>query len=255
MSAGGAGGQPMSACGAGIAYCNDFEALAAGTRPGAPLSLSLGGGANLVVDAARSSSGGQRSVRIESAGAAATLTLGLRGLLPSTKKIAYARMMVWMENGPGPTGHWDVIGMVGPARGDNSVTWVSWFSFGGFGDASNKLLYFGNATDGGTADCSKSGAQQIPLGRWACVELAIDETQPAAYMVSVDGKAVPGAPVRATAAGSHCCCGSTNNNIWYVPDPLSVRFGWTHIHAQDRPVRLWIDDLAVAEKPIGCPKL
>ncbi len=236
------------------AYCNDFESWNKGTRPGAPFGSMVAGGSKLVIDEARFVSG-KKSVLFEaSVSGTDMLTLPLRTFLPDAKRIAYARMMVWLENTPGTSGHWDVIAMSGPAKDLGGATWVSTFSFGGFGDTSRKLLYYGTSPANGLADCSKSGAPAIPLGEWVCVEMGVDETSATPYTVKVKDVVVPGAAFKETTAASNCCCNSTNNNIWFLPDPLTVKFGWNQVHEQLKPIRLWIDDIAVSEKPIGCPK-
>ncbi len=225
-----------------------------GSRPGAPFNSTVSAGSKLAIDESRFVSG-KKSVLFEaSVPGTDMLTLALRTILPDPKKITYARMMVWLENTPGSSGHWDVIAMSGPAKDQAGATWVSTFSFGGFGDTGRKLLYYGTSTNNGLADCSKGGASAIPLGQWVCVEMGIDETSATPYTVKVKDVLVPGAAFKETTAASNCCCNSTNNNNWFLPDPLTVKFGWNQVHEQLKPIRLWIDDIAVSEKPIGCPR-
>jgi len=119
----------------------------------------------------------------------------------------------------------------------------------GMGGASNT----GGATStGGMANTGGAGGTNS--GGTSPMEMGVDETAATQYSIKVKDVLIQGAGFRENTAASNCCCGSNNNNAWYLPNPLTVKFGWNHVHEQLKPVRLWIDDIAVSEKPIGCPK-
>jgi hypothetical protein len=245
-TAGTGGARPPAAC--AHSFCDGFEN---GTTIPGHYSRNLSAGNTVVVDASKAHSGTQ-ALHIQAKSADAFLSLRLNSFISKTPRVSvYLRMMVWLTNPPGGTGHWDMMGIsgtVGPA--DDRL--LSAVTFGGFGDRA-KLLYVGTPRSGPLVDCSKSsGLQPIPPARWACVELKADAGSTPNYSVKVNGSEIPGFSFSANNAGSNCVGGV--GGTWFVPDASVARIGWRHVHAQDRPIEAWIDDVVVDTKPIGCPK-
>ncbi len=249
VAAGGMGGTPVNKCGT-LKYCNDFESETAGQRPAMPLSASSSKPGNSVtVDASKAFSGG-KSVRMESVGLSANISLsGLHNLREISDKVSYVRFMMFIDGGTDIGS--SVAELVGPAKiGDKNVS-IN-LSLRTAGTNGSRLVYWATGHDG-VEDCMKNGGPGFPTGKWACVELKIDEKSPQPYGYKLDGKEVFSFSERTSGAG----CGGEgkrqNNGVWYVPNALTARIGWMGIPENHRKVTMWVDDLAFDVKPIGCP--
>jgi len=228
-------------------YCNNFESIAVGERPLGFKTVSAGNKMSVAENKAFS---GKRSLYIEAASGTAMFTVFLGERFKNPKRVGYARMMVWMENLPGASGssHWNIMGMSGATKVATGNGGSAGISFGGpDGNPGNWFIYLG-----ANSDCTKRTQPPVlPLQQWVCVEQRVDESTTTNYGVSINGKEITALSLKWNATGASCVGGASN--IWNIPDVQSFGFGWNHYHAQNTPIKMWIDDVVVDEKPIGCP--
>ncbi len=225
-------------------YCNDFE-----NADGRPAGSTVASGNSMTVATDKAFSG-TKSLKIQASKGAARFTVDLSSKLKNPKKVAYVRMMIWMENvsGGAAPAHWNVVSMSG-----RTSLGTSHLGFGGDGDgreARSRWLYGGS----GGVDCSRaSRPQAIPMKKWACIEIKVNESDPSHYTAHVDGQELAGLSITQDLAGG-ICVQNGYKGIWHLPKPTSFSFGWEQWHTPARPVTFWIDDLVVDQVPIGCPK-
>ncbi len=230
------------------AYCNDFEDVSAGSQPS---GSNVSGGNTLAVATDKAFSG-TKSLKIRAVKDSARFSINLASKLKNPKKIAYARMMIWLDNTPiasaTDTGHWDLLGMSGRTDGGKDVT----ASVGGALNSKYSLgrwLYIG-----GGADCAKQGVPQaVPLKKWTCLEVKINEEDALSYSVNIDGKEMSHLSFGTDPPGD-VCVQDPFKGIWHLPKVQSFTFGWNQWHDQPQPVTMWIDDIVVDQVPIGCPQ-
>ncbi|MDX2024129.1 MAG: hypothetical protein SF187_28065 [Deltaproteobacteria bacterium] len=236
------------------AFAIDFENATVGQGP--PTPFTGGGPGKAVVDATRAWSG-SKSIKVTSSANSTMFNLNVAKYIATNKKTAYARFMLYMDNFPGTMagGHWDVIKMLGTMRGgDFNVN--GFLSFGGFADAQQKLHMFGDDTAGkGRQDCVKQAPMVFEPKKWVCVEMKVDEEDIVNYGISLDGKPIQQYSFLWDSAASNCVPEwNIMQGKWYLPEVNVMTFGFNHVHTQANPVTLWIDDIAVDKKPIGCPQ-
>jgi hypothetical protein len=115
------------------------------------------------------------------------------------------------------------------------------------------MQFFGDDTSGkGRSDCVKSAPLTMPLAQWNCIEFKIDENDLLQYGLSVNGKARMASSVDKPL---DACVAKWNvtGGVWYLPEIQYTKIGFRHVNTQTRSVTLWIDDVALSDKPIGCP--
>ncbi|MDX2023872.1 MAG: hypothetical protein SF187_26775 [Deltaproteobacteria bacterium] len=163
--------------------------------------------------------------------------------------------MLWMEGLPGNNGHWDLVAHHGKISGGGKDA-VGFVSVGGLGEGKYKLHHFGTPLAGGgtSQDCSVQKALDLPLGEWVCVEMDLSETEPFNYAVRINGRNLGVFQLMLDFVSAQC---TTNGNLfqdtWYLPAVTVTKFGFRHWHKMEKPVTLWIDDIAIDRKPVGCP--
>jgi hypothetical protein len=267
-SVGGAGGTGMggaSACGT-VPFCDSFETYAVGTNPrgmGADANWSIATGTDKVlVDDSRAFVG-KKSIKIPipvtgDSSVNQMLTTIRKDLFPAAK--IYARMMVYFDGlptGPSPL-HWSMMRAEGvfPAssglpRGSASLGFGGWRNnaSGGFQQVMN-----GSGGADGSLDCWNHANQQIPTGKWTCVEWSLDSATHATE-VKVGGVVSPQMSFALTPkGGSTGCVGLPKTVPWYVPPVLRFSIGYVHWHISEVAHTMWIDDVALSKDgPIGCP--
>jgi hypothetical protein len=188
---------------------------------------------------------------VSASNGAAQVSVSVAALSASAKAAGYVRMMVWLENLPGGAnpGHWSIMGMSGLAFDANVGRFPAGVSFGGASDVNSRFIYLGSG-----ADCTRSiGPSMLPLKKWVCVEMKADATETLDYGLKLDGKPISWLTFADTTGGDNCYTRGNLNNVWYVPDPRHITYGWYYWHTQGRPIRMWIDDVVADENPIGCP--
>jgi hypothetical protein len=261
ISTGGAGAGQSTGGSGGAAkplFTHDFEGDAVGSPPKGMWSGDGAGNVKVATDKAFS---GKNSLKVVSSNGESMVTLATNKILPAPRKTAYVRFMLWMDGLPGSNGqtgstasHWDLISQQGLIKG-GGLTLNGYYSFGGFADSSYKFHFFGDVTSGtGRSDCVKQATLTLPLKAWTCVEMKIDENELLQYGVSINNKPIQSFSFFADGAFPNCVTEwNVTKGIFYIPEIASTKLGFRHIHNQGKTVTLWIDDVAVDTKPIGCP--
>jgi hypothetical protein len=154
----------------------------------------------------------------------------------------WGRLMMWIDKVPQGGVHSNMVEVDGNLPGGGSAI----YRIGGWAGAVTGQ-YMPN-------DCYWGANKKLPEGRWACVEWQFD------------GSPVPGSPgqtrdemrmwvdgqsfVEVQKQGQGCAHGASIP--WKAPQFSAMRFGWTH-YQEATAVSLWIDDLVIASKRVGCP--
>lgn len=220
--------------------CDDFEGYAAGSKPGGPWSGIEEVAGFLAVDEGRSFSG-RRAMKMMLVSGPGTRRARMVHEAPGGD-LVYMRAMVYLESTPvgQPPFHWNLMRV---EEGSSFFTAV-----GGNLEANVFRHYWQ-----GSRDCWIHGGTRFPTGRWACLELFVDARQDRSW-VKVDGRLEEFTEVTDAAplpGASGCLSGAGAR--WTMPAPRTLRFGLTSHHPSSNAVTLWMDDVAVSDKPIGCP--
>ncbi len=235
-------------------FSHNFEA---DTEGGVPGGMWSGNGDGKVKVSTEKANSGTKSIKIVSASGDATIRLASDKILKGTRKTAYLRFMVWMENFPGKGSdvpHWDLAAHHGLIKG-GGFNINGFYSVGGFNDSAYKMQLFGDDTNGkGRSDCTKSATLTLPLKQWNCIEFKIDENDILQFGWSVNGKPLQQFSFFYDTAAAACVPNwNITNGVWYLPEIQYTKIGFRHVNTQTKPVTLWIDDVALSDKPIGCP--
>jgi hypothetical protein len=149
---------------------------------------------------------------------------------PATNNVLYGRMFVWFEDGLTTDGHFSL------AEGAGTGTPAA-IRFGG------QFKAFGVGTDGGSSgdwtDSDKS--KLVPTQTWICAEFQFDGPTNTFHVWWDDGER----PMLTSGPSKHASFTMpTFNSLW---------FGWWMYNIAE-PQEIWIDEIAVDYKPIGCAK-
>ena len=226
--ASGAGGfgiaGPSRCASAGVALCESFEN---GLDPALWTTRQSGDGTVAVdgVHAAR----GTRALHVKTTTGNGFATITERMSFPAPSNVLYGRMFVWFEDDLTTDGHFSLA--EGAGTGTAGV-----IRFGG----QNKV--FGVGTDGGASgDWTDKDSQLIPFKTWICAEFEFkgDTHEFHAWWDDVERTALHRGP--AQHAG------------FTMPQFNSLWFGYW-MYNMVEPQELWIDEIAVDFKPIGCAR-
>src|SRR5882672_2071408 len=154
----------------------------------------------------------------------------------------FGRMMMYATQAPADVVHWTIVQGEGPVPGKNITNAV--YRYGG----QYNLRFMANYDSGpAKSDCWHHSKTTIPLNKWACVEWQFDgPTNTLRFWL--DGQAITDLTV--VGKGDGCIAHDTMDN-WYAPTFSALRLGWEHY--QLGPGELWIDDVVVDGKRVGCP--
>ncbi len=245
------GNQGTTSCKTNV-VCDDFETYAPGAFKAAQWSPNIRG-ATMVVDESRARSG-KRSIKItvpqggDSESGHALLSSSDRTVL-STGKSAYARMMVYLDAIPSGQGlHWAFMRANGFHMQDGKSAILSHSIGGQPGRLRNLMLW---PTSAGLQDCFNDSNTQIPTKSWTCVEWHLNpESQ--TMEVWFNGQKQAGNSWTTKPSGGRCSSDQTGGK-WVIPKISVMHFGWVHFHAINGAT-MWIDDIALDTKRIGCPQ-
>ncbi len=220
---------PAAPAGCAGKFCDDFESFAAGGPPGAGWRTALTRGA-LAVDETRAFSGA-RAVRFTHQGAPARMFIELRQpVLPIAGNVVHGRLMYYLTKSPsGTDSHFEIVRGGGALQGGGRAQLNT-------GGENGKVVI--NYEPG---DCTKYSAVPFPEKRWTCYQWRFDGAKNDIHEW-VDGISADDIPV---APAGQC---------WRAPMAVdTLHIGWESYHSA-QPVELWIDDVAVGDKPIPCPE-
>jgi hypothetical protein len=240
-SADGSGG--IDPCATAI-FCDDFEAYTAGAAPKGKWKVTTNNG-TVAVDGTHVHSG-KNAVHALTAGAQAyeSAYIGLVGapVFPAPGNGFFGRMMMYATQAPADVVHWTIIQGEGPVPAHAVTNAV--VRYGG----QYNLRFMANYDSSPPkSDCWHHSQTTIPLNRWACVEWQFDGAT-STQRFWLDGQPIDDLTVVGKGDG---CISHDLMDTWYFPNFNALRLGWEHY--QQGPGEVWIDDVAVDAKRIGCP--
>ena len=149
---------------------------------------------------------------------------------PATNNVLYGRMFVWFEDALTTDGHFSLA--EGAGTGTPAV-----IRFGG------QFKAFGVGTDGGNSgDWTDSDRTKlVPTQTWICAEFQFDGPTNTFHVWWDDME-------RPTLTS-----GPSKHASFTMPTFNSLWFGWWMYNLAE-PQEIWIDEIAVDYKPIGCSK-
>jgi hypothetical protein len=149
---------------------------------------------------------------------------------PATNNVLYGRMFVWFEDALTTDGHFSLA--EGAGTGTPAV-----IRFGG------QFKAFGVGTDGGdSGDWTDSDKTKlVPTQTWICAEFEFDGPNNTFHVWWDDMER----PLLASGPSKHAS--------FTMPTFTSLWFGWWMYNLAE-PQEIWIDEIAVDYKPIGCTK-
>jgi hypothetical protein len=243
--AGGSSGDPANLCPAGTARCFDFEAEDIGRAPHMPWTVDANGG-SVVVETTRSVSGRKSAhVTAGTGGSSVTMTVSTESLPSITEH--YGRLMLWVDVDPAdlPAGHWNLFEVYGPS----GKTYQEGYAVGGFGRGIEATYSAFGGTLPNEIDC-RIGGGPLATRKWTCLEWHVSRPQNE-LQLWVDGAADPAIQVIDTGG---TCDSHALMDRWIAPDFDHLSIG--HIgDGSAVPQSLWIDDVALSTRRIGCPML
>lgn len=228
----------------GALICEDFESYTVGKAPAGPWATSTNGGA-IAVDSTHAKSG-TKSVHVTTLGQAAyeSAFIGIVGAptFPVAGNLVYGRMMVWLKAAPTQTTHWTNIQGEGPVPGQ------SYRAVNRYGGQYSPNLMANYDTQGVASDCWQHSMTAMPTQTWACFEWRFD-TPNNRMDFWLNGTSIPALTVIGQGQG---CINNGTNGKWNLPNYDAMRVGWEHYQTSN-PIDMWIDDVALDVKRIGCP--
>lgn len=241
-----------------ILFTDDFESHDAGAVPPAPWKEeSYNTGVTIKVDAERAFSGKQSLHIHDPRGAKyrrGYMAIHLKSPLPALTSGMYGRAMLWLDAAPqalpgAPPVHWTLLQGEGRSADDkyNSI-----YRLGVEGDDGLGLMANFETTPPVTTDCKQRSPLSLPVRRWACVEWHL-EVASNELEFWIDGKRI--AHVRGR-GGSHAACkGNDLGGRWLAPPKFdSFYIGLERYADSANDQDLWLDDVALAKRRVGCPK-
>jgi hypothetical protein len=185
-------------------------------------------------------------VHVSTAGTAAYerayFTVAGAPAFPLNGNVMFGRMMIWLTAAPTMTTHWTNV------QGEGQVSGQSYRAFTRYGGQVSMQLMANYDTSGVASDCWQHSQTTIPVQRWACFEWRFDGPNDEMDFW-LDGTAITDLTV--VGQGSGCINNGTGGH-WYLPAYDTLSLGWEH-YQTSIPIDMWIDDVAVDSKRIGCP--
>jgi hypothetical protein len=215
-------------CNTTLPLCESFES---GTIDSTLWQTTKAGDATIAVDELHAARG-THALHIKTATGGSANRAYIKGTktFPATNNVLYGRMFVWFEDALTTDGHFTLA--EGAGTGTPAV-----IRFGG------QFKAFGVGTDGGSSgDWTDSDRTKlIPTQTWICAEFQFDGPTHTFHVWWDDMER----PMLTSGPSKHASFTMpTFNGLW---------FGWWMYNLAE-PQELWIDEIAVDYKPIGCAK-
>lgn len=247
----------VSAQGAPPAFTDNFESHTLGSAPANPWKEeSYNTGVTIRVDDSRAFSG-QRSLHVTTPRGAnyrrGYVAIHLGGPLPQLQPAFFGRAMIWLDAAPtavagAPPVHWTLLQGEGRSADDryNSIYRLGVEERGG-----TQLMANFETTPPVKTDCKRQSKLALPEKRWACVEWHFDVAKNSLEFW-LDGKRA----VRvAGSAEASACRGNDLAGEWRAPPKFdSLYIGLERYADSANDQDLWIDDVELATRRVGCPK-
>jgi len=216
-----------SRCDTTLPLCESFENGLDGTL----WKTTKAGDATVVVDELHAARGTKAlHVKTVAGGGSNFAYIKETKTFPATNNVLYGRMFVWFEDALTTDGHFSLA--EGAGTGTAGV-----IRFGG------QFKAFGVGTDGGSSgDWTDSDRTKlVPTKTWVCAEFQFDGPTHTFHVWWDDMER----PMLTSGPSKHASFTMpTFNGLW---------FGWWMYNIAE-PQEIWIDEIAVDYKPIGCAR-
>jgi hypothetical protein len=218
-------GGPSRCATAGLPFCEDFES---GSLNTATWTTTRNGDTTIAVDTTKAARG-THALHIKTTAGDWAYIKETKSF-PATNNILHGRMFVWFEDDITTDGHFSLA--EGAGTGTPGVS-----RFGG------QFKVFGVGSDGGPSGdwTNHDDTKKVVSKTWICAEFQF-KGDTHEFKVWWDD-------VERTAARS----GPAKYPNFVMPTFNSLWFGWWMYNIKE-PQELWIDEIAVDYKPIGCTK-
>jgi hypothetical protein len=213
---------PSRCATAGVQLCESFENGLSSTI----WTATQSGDATAVVDSMQAARG-TKALHVKTTAGSGHAYITEKMTFPAMGNVLYARMYVYLGDALTTNGHFSL------AEGDG--TGSSGARFGG----QNKFL--GVGTDGASGDWTDKDNKLIPAQTWMCFEFELNGGTNDFHGWWDD--------VERTALHR----GATQHAGFLIPQLNAIWFGW-YMYNSTEPQDLWIDEIAIDFKPIGCAK-
>jgi hypothetical protein len=213
---------PSRCATAGVQLCESFE----NGLSTAIWTTSQSGDTTAVVDTMQAARG-TKALHVKTTAGNGHAYITEKMTFPAMGNVLYARMFVYLGDALTTNGHFSL------AEGDG--TGSAGARFGG----QNKFL--GVGTDGASGDWTDKDNKLIPAQTWMCFEFELNGTTNDFHGWWDDVER----------AALHR--GAAQHAGFVMPQLTAIWFGWYMYNATE-PQDLWIDEIAVDFKPIGCTK-
>jgi hypothetical protein len=213
---------PSRCATAGVQLCESFED---GLNT-AIWTTNQSGDATAVVDSMQAARG-TKALHVKTTAGSGHAYVTEKMTFPAMSNVLYARMFMYLGDPLTTNGHFSF------AQADG--TGSSGARFGG----QNKFL--GVGTDGASGDWTDKDNKAIPAQTWMCLEFELSGGTNDFHVWWDD--------VERTALHR----GATQHAGFLIPQLNAIWFGWYMYNATE-PQDLWIDEIAIDFKPIGCTK-
>jgi hypothetical protein len=234
-------------------FADGFEKYAAGFLPGAPWKEEMyNSGAVIRVDDAHVFNGKQ-ALHVLTPGHAIKrrgyVAIHLKGPLPQLQDEMFGRVMVWLDAAPEPAAQWTLLQGEGRSADDryNSIYRLGLREQGG-----TQLMANFETTPPVRTNCMQQSKRALPVRRWACVEwhMAVATNEMRFW---IDGREIT--HVKGRAAAADACQGDDLGGEWKAPPRFdSFYLGFERYGDTTNDQNLWIDEVALGERRIGCAK-
>ncbi len=209
---------------AGVKLCESFENGLDATI----WSTTRNGDTTIGVDEVRAARGA-KALHVKTTAGAGFAYIKTGKPFPAMGNVFYSRMYVWLEDALTTDGHFTFA--EGGGTGTPGVS-----RFGG------QFKRLGVGSDRGpSGDWTDVDNLNLPTKKWLCLEVQF-KGDTHEFRVFWDDK-------ERTAIHS----GANRHSAFRMPTFNSIWFGWWMYNARE-PQDLWIDEIAIDDKPIGCAK-
>jgi len=163
-------------------------------------------------------------------------------LFPIVGNAFYGRVMIWLTDMPPGGVHFSNIEASGKFPDGRLVKY-------GEGGMFQKLMAGYTIRPMGefdlpTVDCAKTSNTGVPVKRWVCVEWQFNGSNDEMHLW-FDGQAQT--PVDVVKTGGGCSV------PWQAPVFDKLFLGWRHSQPSSIDVEMWLDDVVIDTKRVGCP--
>jgi hypothetical protein len=229
----------------GAIACDDFEGNASGAAPAMwTVDIRPAGTGTLQIDTTRAYSG-TKSVHVTLvANRDHVNSFITRPLSALPNNTLYGRMMMWVMATPARNVHWDNIRAQGFFPGTMTD---GQYNYGGGPVPGDGGLFANYWTP--SADCWKNSKTHMPLAQWNCIEWLYDGAKNEMHYW-LNGEEL--ADMAVMQKGDGCIQGAGANN-WRAPPFTKLSLGWYNAQSSPIPIDMWMDDVGIDTKRIGCP--